>query len=77
MGPPTAATSRVSAQRDQVQFTQAEGLNAALKQTPAIRPGVVERARDLVGDVSYPPRETIRSIAELLALHLNTEDEED
>jgi hypothetical protein len=43
-------------------------LARALDGTPDLRPGVVERARELMKDVSYPPRETIQQIATLLAI---------
>jgi hypothetical protein len=34
---------------------------------------VVRRATDLVGDVNYPPPETIRMISNLLALQMKPE----
>lgn len=58
---------------DTAQFDRATALNRALEDTPDLRPAEVERARGLIGDVSYPPPETIKRIASLLAL--NTQDE--
>ena len=71
----TSATAtgapRVSQRRDETEFSHAASLERALEQTPTVRVGHVERARDLIGDVNYPPRETIRRISHLLALNLN------
>ncbi len=58
---------------DSAQFDQAAALNRALADTPDLRPGEVERARALIGDVTYPPRETIQRIASLLALNVPDE----
>lgn len=58
---------------DTAQFDRAAALNRALADTPEGRPGEVERARELIGDVTYPPPETIKRIASLLALHLEDE----
>lgn len=58
---------------DTAQFDRAAALNRALADTPDVRPSEVERARDLIGDVSYPPPETIKRIASLLALNLKAE----
>lgn len=60
---------------DAAAFDRAEALNHALDATPGTRPEVVARARALVADSSYPPRETIQRIANLLALHLDADTE--
>ena len=39
-------------------------LQGALERQPAIRPEVVERARALMADPGYPPREVIKRVAE-------------
>jgi hypothetical protein len=48
----------------------ARALQTALQETPASRPEVVDRASALVGNVNYPPPETIQKISNLLALGL-------
>ncbi len=58
---------------DTAQFDGAAALNRALADTPELRPEAVERARELIGDVTYPPPETIKRIASLLALNVQDE----
>lgn len=53
---------------DTAQFDRATALDRALMDTPDLRPGEVARARVLIGDVSYPPPQTIQRIASLLAM---------
>ncbi|MBI5800014.1 MAG: hypothetical protein HZA92_04715 [Verrucomicrobia bacterium] len=55
---------------DTAQFDRATALNRSLADTPGVRPGEVERARELIGNVSYPPAETIKRIASLLAVNI-------
>lgn len=55
---------------DGTSFIRAEGLNRQLAATPAARPEAVQRARELIGDVKYPPADAIRGIASLLALSI-------
>jgi hypothetical protein len=55
---------------DKTEFSGSEALTQALDQVPDARPGQVERARQLVGSVKYPPDETLSRIATLLAMHL-------
>ncbi len=57
---------------DTTSFYRAEALEQSVKTTPAVRPEAVDRARKLIGDVRYPADETIRGIASLLALKLDT-----
>ena len=52
-------------------FGQSEALNQALQQTPNVRPEVVATAQSAVNSSHYPPAETIKQIATLLALHMN------
>jgi hypothetical protein len=61
---------------DTAQFDGSEKLDRALQAAPDVRPEAVERAQRLIGDVEYPPRETIRRIAVLLAMHLDNEPNE-
>jgi hypothetical protein len=58
---------------DTAQFDKTDGLDRSLKNTPDSRPEAVARAQQLIGDVTYPPRETIRRLAVLLAMHLDND----
>lgn len=53
-----------------VSFERTRALEQRLKELPASRPEQVERARNLVADVKYPPAEMLDRIANLLALHV-------
>lgn len=53
-----------------VAFENARALTSALHNTPVTRDELVRRAMELVGDVNYPPPETIRMISHLLAIQL-------
>jgi hypothetical protein len=48
---------------DEVSTENAAFLRSALQRQPEIRPEVVERARALVADPNYPPREVLQNIA--------------
>jgi hypothetical protein len=48
---------------DQISTENAEFLRAELKRQPEIRPEVIERARALVIDPSYPNLAVLRSVA--------------
>lgn len=58
---------------EEVSFAATSNVDQALRDLPALRVEVVERAQKLVGDPTYPPRETIHQLSELLALRLPTE----
>lgn len=64
--PPPRALARTG---DEVSLEQSAALLTALADTPDVRPEEVERAKQLIGDVRWPPEETIRRIAELLAIN--------
>ena len=51
-------------------FENSRALEARLDQLPDVRPDVLETGRRLVGDPAYPPRETIKRIATLLAIEV-------
>lgn len=53
---------------DTATFARAGALEQALQETPVARPEAVNRARELIGDVKYPPADAINGIATLLAL---------
>lgn len=67
--------SRVSqtsrAVEDDVAIENTRALRKALDDTPYLRDEVIKRAAAMVGDVTYPPPETIRMISHLLAIKLS------
>ncbi len=65
------ATRRSAPPAEEASFSRLDNLRLALDQTPAVRDTEVLRAKKLVGDVQYPPDETVRRIANLLAIHLS------
>jgi hypothetical protein len=65
--------SQTTTTTDYVSFTESAAVNRALENTPEKRVDVIERARALVGDPTYPPRETIRRLSELLAMRMSPE----
>lgn len=58
---------------EEVSFAATSNIDQALRDLPAVRIEVVERAQRLAGDPTYPPRETIQKLSQLLALSLPTE----
>ena len=60
---------------NEVAFENSRALTAALNNTPQVREDVVRRATELVGDVNYPPPETIRQISHLLGIQMHPESE--
>lgn len=66
-----AATPRPAA--DAASFDRSAALNRSLAEVPDTRPEVVERAKQLIADVKYPPIEAISKIADLLAMHFDNE----
>jgi hypothetical protein len=65
-----AATKSAS---DGASFEHSAALNRSLTGTPDVRQAVVERARRLIEDTSYPPQVAINKIADLLAMKLAQE----
>jgi hypothetical protein len=55
---------------DEVNFKRSAELTAALSATPEVRNEVIARLAPEVGHPSYPPRETLHRIAELLAINM-------
>jgi len=64
----TKASRLIDSDSDASVFENSRALEARLKDLPDVRPNKVEQARHLIGDPTYPPRETIRQISALLAL---------
>lgn len=60
---------------DAAVFKCAEALDQKLRETADIRSGAVARARALIVSPDYPPEKTMRSIANLLAIKLEPENE--
>jgi hypothetical protein len=50
------------------EFEESNALEARIKALPDTRADNVDRAKKLVGDPAYPPRETIQRLAALLAI---------
>jgi len=63
--------------QDEVAMENARALTEALQGSPAVRDDVVRRATELVGDVNYPPAETIRMISNLLAIQMHPDPKAD
>lgn len=59
-----------------VDFKATAALEQALRNTADVRPEAVERAKSLVGTPTYPPPETIRKLAHLLAIKITAESKE-
>ncbi|WP_221029982.1 hypothetical protein [Actomonas aquatica] len=59
--------------KDQIYSGASAHIKAALARHPEIRSEVVERARVLVDDPQYPPREVIDSIARELLTRVSEE----
>lgn len=51
-----------------VDFSSSQKLEEKLQSLPEARPEVVQRGRELVSDVHYPPKEGIDRISQLLAI---------
>lgn len=70
------AARDTQAAQDEVALENTRALKTALKNTPESRDDVVRRATELVGDVNYPPPETIRMISNLLAIQMQIQDQD-
>ena len=62
------ASRQIDADSDLSAFDSSRALEARLKDLPEVRPDKVAEGKRLIGDPTYPPRETIHRIAALLAL---------
>jgi hypothetical protein len=60
---------------DDVSLAGSAALEKSLQETPDSRPEAVEKARQLINDVQYPPQETIKKISHLLAIKLKSDSE--
>jgi hypothetical protein len=59
-----------AAAADQQDFSQTDALRGALDTLPSSRPEKIQRARELVNQVDYPPVKTIRQLSDLLAVKI-------
>lgn len=50
------------------EFENSQALESRLKELPDVRSEKLEQGKRLAGDPEYPPRETIRRLATLLAI---------
>jgi hypothetical protein len=73
VGPSTSPLRRNKAAQnsDAAEFNGAAALDQSLTTTPGVRPEVIARARELVAQPDYPPAETMRKIAALLAFNID------
>jgi hypothetical protein len=64
---PTIRRSEPAA--DQVVFSDTAALEAAVQALPELRVEKLQEAMKAIGDPAYPPEETMRRMAHLLAMH--------
>ncbi len=55
-----------------IDFQDVQALTLALKRQEDVREAEVEKALNLIGQVEWPPAETIRRITSLLAAKMNS-----
>jgi len=65
--PKAARVSDGDGDQDQVMLNNSTAVQKALDNTPASRPDVVARARQLISDPSYPGPDVTRQVSQLLA----------
>jgi uncharacterized membrane protein len=61
---------------ERLSSSNTEALREALKNSPEIRPEVVEKGKQLAVDPNYPPRQLIESLAKLMVDSRETADSE-
>lgn len=62
----------VSEPVDEMTFNQSQALDQRLQDEPEVRADKVAHAKELVSGINYPPQETIKKIANLLAMNLDS-----
>ena len=75
-GTKAAAPSGMTQSQAASQFGGTERLNRALHATPDVRAEKVKRARALVSDPNYPSSAIVRSVANLLASNIGSQNEQ-
>ena len=73
--PVTRVATTSKSATDDVSLTGSAALEKSLHDTPDSRPEAVQKARQLINDVQYPPQETIKKISHLLAIKLKSDNE--
>lgn len=68
---PAGAKPQPVSDGDTAMFQQVEALNVALRKEPDIRIDKVDKAIGLIGQVQWPPSETIQRFSALLAIKLS------
>jgi len=63
-----AQVRRIEPTTDQAAFSGAAALEAAMQRLPEVRTDRVRDAAQLIGDPSYPPEQTMKRLANLLAM---------
>jgi hypothetical protein len=63
---PAARQSASSPTPDTASFSASNSLNSQMSSMSTVRPGQVERAKDLVADKSYPSDEVLNRVADRL-----------
>ena len=74
-GLPAAARSATGTQSPVTEsdsFASSSALEAALKNTPDVRPEAVANGRALVKKDGYPPEETLKKLSDFLATRLQS-----
>ena len=66
------ASREIERESDISAFETSKAMESQLSTLPDVRDDKVERARELIGDPAYPPRETINGLATLLAVHFQS-----
>lgn len=66
-GPVNGARKTPPPATDTLTTDNAESLKRALESTPEVRPEMVELGRHLAVDPTYPPRQIIEKLAQLMA----------
>ncbi len=70
-GPRRVTGSETPPAQDAADFSTTDSIRSALRNAADVRPDEVERARSLIDTSIYPPEETIRKIANLMAMSVD------
>ncbi|MCF7668395.1 MAG: hypothetical protein K9N48_01300 [Verrucomicrobia bacterium] len=75
INPAAENKTKAKAPKDFVDFGHAQALEQSLRETPDVRPEMVQKAREVYGDPGYPPEEIVQRLSLLLASELDRSDE--
>jgi len=73
VGAAQAVARRGNVAADKATFADTEALNNELHKVPDVRSDAVAKAKALVAQASWPPAETIKRLANLLAMQLSND----